>query len=87
MAKAQVAALLLRLPDPPPVVDVCSLAPERQRLADDLAACGLLRTDADWDAKHPRTGTAPNPGWLAPGEADASGGAGAMMDDRKLSRP
>ena len=28
--------------------------------------CGLLKADADWDEKHPRTGEPPNPGWFAP---------------------
>ena len=31
-----------------------------------FAACGLLKADADWDNKHPRTGAPPNPGWFAP---------------------
>jgi hypothetical protein len=39
---------------------------EKRRLADDLVACGLLKADADWDEKHPRTGAPPNPGWFAP---------------------
>ena len=39
---------------------------EKRRLARDLVACGLLKADADWDDKHPRTGAPPNPGWFAP---------------------
>jgi hypothetical protein len=61
LARAQIAALFLHLPDPPdsgPPI-------EKLRLASELASCGLLKVDPDWDAKHPRTGTAPNPGWFA----------------------
>ena len=63
LARAQIAALLLQLPDPP-----TRGAEEATRfaLARDLAASGLLKADADWEARHPRTGTAPNPGWFAP---------------------
>lgn len=56
---------MLRLPQPPRTTDLSSRAPERARIADDLATCGLLKADADWDEKHPRTGTSPNPGWFA----------------------
>jgi hypothetical protein len=31
-----------------------------RRLFCDLVACGLLKADADWDEKHPRTGSPPN---------------------------
>lgn len=66
LARAQVTALLLQLPDPPPSQGPQQGALEKQRLADDLVACGLLKADADWDEKHPRTGALPNPGWFAP---------------------
>jgi hypothetical protein len=39
---------------------------EKRRLARDLVACGLLKADAEWDDKRPRTGEPPNPGWFAP---------------------
>ena len=64
IALAQIGAVLLGFPDPP------SLAKDAQgrgsfELAAQLLWSGLLK--ADWDpAKHPRTGTAPNPGWFAP---------------------
>ncbi len=65
LARAQIAALLLRLPDPTAAVAPQNSALEKRRLAHDLVACGLLKDD-DWDEKHPRTGAAPNPGWFAP---------------------
>jgi hypothetical protein len=75
IAKAQVAALLLRLPDPLPLAgDAMGKSGER-RLSRDLVACGLLKADDDWDEEHPRTGSPPNPGWFAskPKEAPADG--------------
>lgn len=62
LALAKISALLLRFPDPP---SLAKDAPERGsvELAAQLIESGLLK---DWDAsKHPRTGTAPNPGWFA----------------------
>jgi hypothetical protein len=66
LARAQIAALLLRLPDPPASEGAQPDALEKRRLAGDLVACGLMKADADWDEKHPRTGAPPNPGWFAP---------------------
>jgi hypothetical protein len=66
LARAQIIALLLQLPDPSGAADERSGDSERRRLASDLIACGLLKADADWDDKHPRTGEPPNPGWFAP---------------------
>ena len=64
LARAQVGALLLRFPDPPPLVKGDS-ARDSATLAKQLVESGLLK--ADWDAsKHPRTGEPPNPGWFAP---------------------
>ncbi len=66
LARAQIAALLLQLPDPPASTGSQHGALEKRRLARDLVACGLLKADDDWDEKHPRTGAPPNPGWFAP---------------------
>ncbi len=55
LARAQVAALLLRLPDPPASAGFQHGALGKRRLAHDLVACGLLKDD-DWDEQHPRTG-------------------------------
>ncbi len=63
MPLAKIAALLLRFPDPP---SLAKDAPERGslELAARLFESSLLK--GDWDpAKHPRTGTAPNPGRFA----------------------
>jgi hypothetical protein len=65
IAKAQIAALLLRLPDPLPLAGAALGKSGEQRLCRDLAACGLLKADGDWDEKHPRTGSSLNPGWFA----------------------
>ena len=72
LARAQIAALLLQLPDPSVSRDDQPDRLEKRRLADGLAACGLLKADADWDEKHPRTGAPPNPGWFAPTSAAAA---------------
>jgi len=68
LARAQIAALFLQLPDPP-----FEGSAERMDLARALASCGLLKADPDWEAEHPRTGTPPNPGWFAnkPKEVEA----------------
>ncbi len=85
-SRAQIAALLLKLPDPPASAASQPDALQKRRLARDLVACGLLKTNAGWDDKHLRTGAPPNLGWFAPksGEpgaekrdADASPAAGA----------
>ena len=74
LARAQIAASLLQLPDPPTSSGVHPDRLQKRHLAADLAACGLLKADADWDEKHPRIGTPPNPGWFAPtSEAAAAG--------------
>ncbi|RBP05158.1 restriction endonuclease fold toxin 5 of polymorphic toxin system [Roseiarcus fermentans] len=72
LARAQVATLLLKLPDPPATDGAVPDALQKRRLAHELTASGLLKTDDDWDAEHPRTGTPPNPGWFAtkPGAVD-----------------
>ncbi len=90
LVKAQVAALLLRLPDPPSRTDAALGKSAEQRLFYDLVACGLLKADADWDEKHPRTGAPPNVAWFAskpndapekePPQADAKPRQGASFD-------
>jgi len=65
LARAQIGALLLQLPDPPSAAVAQPDGLEKQRLVDGLLACGLVKADADWDDQHPRTGAPPNPGWFA----------------------
>ena len=58
LALAQIAAVHLRLPDLPDSAARAALE------AEDLL---IKRGSATWDeARHPRTGTPPNPGWFAP---------------------
>lgn len=58
LALAQIAAVHLRLPDLPDTLARAALE------AEDLL---IKRGSAAWDeARHPRTGTPPNPGWFAP---------------------
>jgi hypothetical protein len=74
LARAQIAALHLRLPDP--VLSKLEADAREQELAG-LRESGLLAKDWD-EADHPRTGTPPNPGWFAPkddsGAAEPEGG-------------
>jgi len=82
LARAQIAALLLRLPDPPKSAGRQLEKLEKHHLADDLVSCGLLKADADWDQEHPRTGEPPNPGWFA-----STQGAAAAGDPRTCENP
>ena len=86
LARAQIATLLLRLPDPPPPN---ADAARRAELEKRLGESGLLK---DWNPdEHPRAGVAPNPGWFAPkDDAEAPSAsrpsaapAGASDDGRK----
>ncbi|MGD0642140.1 MAG: hypothetical protein ABSC22_15435 [Roseiarcus sp.] len=70
LARAQIAALLLRLPDP--ALSKLDPGARNEQLAC-LRESGLLAKDWSED-DHPRTGTPPNPGWFAP--KDDSGAAG-----------
>ena len=62
VAKAQVAALLLRFPEP--AAAPTKLA--REGLARDLVASDLLKAGDGWDEKSPRAGSLRNPGRVAP---------------------
>lgn len=66
IARAQIATLLLQLPDPPCARSLDDDGPESARLATDLRACGLMKADPGWEDEHPRAGQPPNPGWFAP---------------------
>lgn len=84
-ALAQIATLLLKIPDPEDI----SLGPSAT--SDNLAnlfAAGWL--EKDWAAsKHPRTGTAPNPGWFAPvddGGTDTESRASSAKPNESFSQ-
>lgn len=61
-----------------------------RRLSRELAACGLLKADDDWEEQHPRTGSPPNPGWFAPkpkeAQADEPPRTAAKPDENASSR-
>jgi hypothetical protein len=82
LARAQIGALLLQLPDPPASANTQPDGLDKRRLARDLVACGLLKADADWDDKHPRTGEPPNPGWFAPTEGTTAADAPSTKPSR-----
>ncbi len=70
LAMAAIAAVQMQIPDPPPLANERENPDDIARRARELARSALLKF---WDpAKHPRTGTPPNPGWFAP----ESGGSG-----------
>jgi hypothetical protein len=63
LALAQIATLLLRLPDPPPLNKGAPAVPSEE-LAKRLFESGLLK--GDWDPNlHPRTDQSPNSRWFA----------------------
>ena len=74
LARAQIAALLLQLPDPPAAAGARLGDLEKRRLALELSAGALLKADADWDDKHPRTGRAAQPRLVRSDFRDAGGG-------------
>jgi hypothetical protein len=62
---AKIAAVQLRIPDPPARPITIEAPADRLALATNLYWSALLKAD-DWDPdEHPRTGTKPNPGWFA----------------------
>jgi hypothetical protein len=84
LALAQIAAVHLRLPD---------LSDTLARTALEAEDLLIKRGSAAWDeARHPRTGTPPNPGWFAPNPGPAAGSrptgphraAGAGVGRRRL---
>ncbi len=72
LVHAQIATLHLQIPDPLRPGHSGRSVHEIHNLARQLGANNLLKED--WDpAKHPRTGTPPNPGWFAPTDGSAAG--------------
>jgi hypothetical protein len=68
LALAQIAALLLRLPDLPDLAARDRLEAEDARLAGGDALCRSFDP-----ARHPRAGVPPNPGWFAPAGGPTAG--------------
>jgi hypothetical protein len=66
LAMAAIATVQMQFPDPPPLAKRAESAEEVMRRAAELFHSRLLKADPDWDARHPRTGAPPNPGWFAP---------------------
>ncbi|MGA3309832.1 MAG: AHH domain-containing protein [Xanthobacteraceae bacterium] len=65
LAMVAIATVQMQFPDPPPLAKAAESDDEIIRRAAELCRSGLLK--ASWDpAKHPRTGTKPNPGRFAP---------------------
>lgn len=84
-AMAAIAAVQMRLPKPPPLAKGGEAIDDLRGRAAELRRCGLLKIDPDWDAKHPRAGIPPNPGWFAPlpnGPEAARVWPAAMVDDK-----
>jgi hypothetical protein len=68
LALAQIAALLLRLPDLPDLAARDRIEAEDARLAGGDALCRSFDP-----ARHPRAGVPPNPGWFAPAGGPTAG--------------
>lgn len=65
LCRARIAAVHLRIPDLPDAFAQLDMQIEDVRFKLDRIA--KAAAGGDWDPdKHPRTGTAPNPGWFAP---------------------
>jgi len=89
LAYAQIATLLLQIPDPPSLTKADPASPERLDLARALQAGGLL--NRDWDpAKHPRW-PAHSPdsvgGRFAPRDGDAIADAPAPVVQAQVTLP
>ena len=89
LVQAQIATLLLQIPDPPKLSKADLTSGELTALARQLQESGLLK--ADWDpAKHPRW-PAKSPdsvgGQFAPGNAAAAPGTGASSIQAQIAIP
>ena len=64
VSMAAIAAVQMKVPDPPPVAKRTENSVELARRIRELIRSGLLKF---WNpAQHPRAGAPPNPGWFAP---------------------
>jgi hypothetical protein len=75
---ARIAAVHLRLPDLPDQAARNALEAEDCLIKHDCDVVAVKYGDANWNPEqHPRTGTAPNPGWFA--STDGSGGTSSEV--------
>ena len=66
LATVAIVTVQMQFPDPPPLTKTEETTNALMRRALELHRSQLLKADPDWEAKHPRTGAPPNPGWFAP---------------------
>ncbi len=86
LALAAIAVVQMQFPNPPPLAKRVETDEEIKRRAYELYRSGLLK--AGWDpAKHPRTGTPPNPGWFAPAANGSEAPVPAAMGDKPWKKP
>lgn len=92
LCRARIAAVQLRLPNLPDAL--ANLEMELDDIELKLDRVSKTTAGGDWDPdKHPRTGTAPNPGWFAPTDGGDSDGAQPTLvadhagDDGRLHLP
>jgi hypothetical protein len=72
LCRARIAAVHLRIPEVPDALARLDMEVEDALIKTEQHAGALLRGEWDPD-KHPRTGTAPNPGWFAPTDGAGTG--------------
>jgi hypothetical protein len=65
LATAAISTVQMQFPDLPSLAKGPESTNEMIPRALELHRSHLLKVDLDWEAKHPRTGTPPNPGWFA----------------------
>jgi hypothetical protein len=86
LALAAIAAVQMQFPDPPLLTKGVEAIDEIMRRALELYRSGLLK--AGWDpTKHPRRGSAPNPGWFAPVEGESSADESDVTPERPNISP
>ncbi len=81
LCRARIAAVHLRIPDLPDPFGRLDMQLEDIALTHGRLDKTMMA--ADWDpAKHPRTGTVPNPGWFAPTDGGEDGVEPTLVSDK-----
>lgn len=85
---AQIAAVHLRLPELPDASARVAIVTEDLLIKSEQSSAQFARVGWD-EAKHPRTGTPPNPGWFAPRDGSSEGPASSAVtaNEREERRP